>query len=828
MSVFVAIDLAGSAARSSFVTTIESLAGKATHELSRSGGLDPTRLRTALEIPGVLAAHPVLEGLVQVVDVEAARQSFRSAGEGARKYPPVRVLGIDPFFSRPFFAEAGSDSLVSPVDLTDFLSVPGSAIVPERWAGDVGVVAGDVLVVGAAGRASRLRVLKTYELQVLGEAARSTVVVDLATAQEVLARLETVDRIELILEEGAEATVRGALLPGEQLERPGQRGQRVGRLIDAFRLNLLALGSLAWIVGGLLVFNAAQFRVVRRRPLLGQLRSLGVPRSTLLVAVLVEIALFGLVGGLIGLAFGTALAQQLIAPIAQTIRELYAFVDVTRAPLGVGLSVLVVLFSTLIAMAAGWFPAREAARSAPRGVGLRSRQEVAFRSRRRRLCISTACGAVLALGALGMDVRSWWPGLLAALGTLWAAAALLPLLLEGMLPVLARSSERLGFVTLALATGAIRRSLSRTGAAIAALAVALSMSVGVIVMVFSFEVEVRRWIEATLRADLFIGDSGEALAQDQARIPSTACDAILGLPGLAGFDTLRARELPFEDRSIFFCGLEMSLPRSWERLELLEGERASARAALAEGAALISEPLSKRYDLHVGDTLDLPGRTQREVFPIVGVFRDFSRDRGYGFTSSERFIGAFGDPGIRNIAIYLKPGIDAEVAAADLRDRLSGEYLLEVRSNRDLRRAIFDVFERTFSITYLLQAISTSLALAGVAITLLALFVERSREIATLRAIGASKRTVAKLFALEALLMAGIPALVALPLGAAIAWILVHVVNLRAFGWTLDLGWPWGAMLTTSALAVVAGLIATLVPLTFLKRQSIARALREE
>ena len=818
VAVFVAIHLAGSAARSSFVSAVEALAGRANYELHRVGGHEPPRLLALLKAPGVQAAQPIVEGLVRV--------RLLDGGESP-ELPPLRLFGIDPFLSNPFFEGAGS-GIVGTKNFSQFLTVPGAVLLPEQWARSAQVEPGDRLEITSAGESSTLEVLGFYTMDDFKEASGQTAVLDIASAQEALHRVDRVDRFDLIVHEGDAESLRATLRPGERLERPAQRGERVARMIDAFRLNLLALGSLALVVGAILVFNAAQFSVVRRQELLGQLRTLGLARRSLLAVVLTEVLLLGLAGSLFGLAIGRFLAGSLTAPLARTIRDLYAFVSIDRIELAPGFAVMVVVGGVVVAGVAGLVPALTAARTPPRLAGLRSRAEIRYRQGLPRLIVLAIATPLLGLGVLAIETSDWWPGLVAACFFLGGAAAFVPPFLRLSLTGVARVSEQAGGITLPLAAGAIVRSLTRTGGAAAALTIALSMTIGVTVMVSSFEKEVRRWIGATLRADVFIGDPTESISRDGARIPPAAVEVIRAFPGIRGIDTLRGVEVPYRGASIFFCGLEMTLAESWDRIELLEGEPAQARRQIEAGATGISEPLANRYNLHVGDTLVLGGRHGTVSFPVAAVFRDFSLDRGYGFTYRQSFVDAFGDPGVRNIALHLDSGSDPERTAAELRGRLAGRFRLTVRANRVLRDEVFEVFDRTFQLTYLLQTISTGMALAGIAITLLALVLERAHEIAVLRALGARRNQIARLFVAESMLLSMVPATLALPLGALLAWLLIAVVNLRAFGWTLHFTWPWNSVLLTCGLAVLAGLTATLVPLVLVRHQRIALDLREE
>ena len=823
VGVFVAVYLAGAAAESSFVSAVEAAAGKATHEITSPAGLDERRLPDFVSFDGVEAVQPVVEGRALLREIQhagAAREASAS---------PLRLLGVDPFFVGPFLSAEGGDPVV-PRDLfTRFLTEPGACVLPKRWADEAGVNSGDALTLVASGKRHVLRVLTIYDLQVLGEAARDTALVDIASAQEIFGMSGRLTRVELILREDAKPSLAHALTPGEQLQRPARRGERVGKMIEAFRLNLLALGLLALVVGALLVYNAAQFRVVRRAGLYGQLRCLGVTRPQLMAAALGEVVLLGFLGGGLGLAAGTALAQGLVTPNAQTVTELYAFVRVDAAKLDPLTGLLVVLAACAVAAAAGFFPALDAARTPPRLVGLRSHGEQRFRAQLPRLLLGAAgCGVVLA-AAVYAPLRGFWPGFVAAFALLGLGAALLPVVMALVLPVARRMGEHAGLTGLALAAGALDRSLSRTGGAASALGAALAMTVGVIVMVHSFEQEVRGWIVQAIRADIFVADAAEQSSRETTRIPPEALDLIRATPGVLAIDTLRAVEVPYGDRTIRVVGVELPTAESRARFQFIEGDERALDEALA-GAAIISEPLANHYGLRLGDFLELPGAGPggRVRLRVAGVFRDFSYDRGYALTGKAPFIAAFGDPGVANTAVYVEPGVNLEDVARRLREQFRGRFALVVRSNADLRARILEIFERTFAITYLLQVVATVMALAGTAVTLIGLFLERAREVATLRALGTTLAGIGKLFAAESLLMALFPCLLALPLGAALGWVLIHVVNLRSFGWTIGFAWPWPQVLATCGLAACASLLATLAPLALARRQSIAAALREE
>ncbi len=826
VAVFVAIFLAGEAARSSFVSAVEAVAGKATHEVSAESGIPEKRFSEVSQHPSVLHAQPVVEGRARALaaHTKSQRRTIQAS--------PLRLLGIDPLFVGPFFATPKEKPVIPSEAIDRFLTEPGMVVLSQPWAAEAGVSVGDVIEVGVSGHIGKLTVMGIYPLMFLGEAARDTAVVDIATAQELFGRIGKLDRIDLILQKNAEEPFRSSLQKSESLKRPVQRGESVAKMVEAFRLNLLALGFLALMVGALLIFNAAQYSVIRREGLLGQLRSLGVTRPVMLLAVLGEVVLFGLLGAVLGITLGTALAQTLVQSVTETITNLYAFVHVDSAPLSWPFALAMILGAGFLSALAGFFPALDAARTEPRMVGLRSHKENTYRVRLPRLLLLAVFGALVAAGGVFSPFGTWWPGLVAALGCLTAGAALLPLIMNGMLPKLKQSGERLGALHLALASGALHRSLSRTGGAAAALSTALAMTIGVIVMVYSFEMEVRTWIRSAIQADIYLSDAAGSVQRNNARVPDEALQLVRTLKGVRAIETLRGLEVALEANehsgSIFFCGADWSEPESRAMLDFVAGDPDTAFRRALKGDALISEPFANRYGKHIGDSFEVLGRQGRRAFKVAGIFRDFSYDRGFAVTGIKPFLETFDDPGARNARIYLKSGYNVDEVATEIRRTVADRFFLNVRSNLQLRDRILEVFDATFAVTYLLQFIATFIALAGISITLFSLFLERAHEIATLRALGAEVGYITRLFATESLVMSLFPILLSLPLGAILAWVLIDVVNLRSFGWTITFRWPWDSVLLTCLFALGAACLATLVPWVLARRQSIALALREE
>src|SRR6266478_4042367 len=133
-------------------------------------------------------------------------------------------------------------------------------------------------------------------------------------------------------------------------------------------------------------------------------------------------------------------------------------------------------------------------------------------------------------------------------------------------------------------------------------------------------------------------------------------------------------------------------------------------------------------------------------------------------------------------------------------------------TNRDLRGEALRIFDRTFAITYALEAIAVLIAVMGVAGALLALVIDRRRELGLLRFLGAASGQIRKLILVEAGLLGLLANLAGIVLGFALSLILIYVINKQSFGWTIRFHWPVGILLGALTMVYVATVLAGLYP----------------
>jgi putative ABC transport system permease protein len=283
---------------------------------------------------------------------------------------------------------------------------------------------------------------------------------------------------------------------------------------------------------------------------------------------------------------------------------------------------------------------------------------------------------------------------------------------------------------------------------------------------------------------------------------------------------------PPESRRVTVTGVDAALAQAARRVELVAGDAAAFPAALRAGAALVSEPLARKARLGPGSAVTVRGPAGEVTWPVAGVYRDYGSEGGAILVDLSTFARAFGPGPPSNAALYLAPGEEADAAVSRLRAALAGHAVL-VRSNRALRAEVLDIFEQTFAVTRLLQAMGLVIAAAGVTLSLLVLARERRAELALYRALGATRPQLFAVFLGRGL---GI-GLVGLALGAlgggVLALVLVDVVNPAFFGWTIGLSVPWRVLAGQGAAIVLAAVAASLYPALAASRTPAAELSRD-
>ena len=824
VAVVVAIDLANASASRAFALSGETVTGKATHQIiGGASGLPTALYRQLRTTAGIEAAAPVIEDYVRAVEL------------GDR---PLRLLGVDPFAEPPFRdyltnVQVEGEEANAFEALNTFLAVPNSILIGAGLAEANGIQPGDTVTLQPGGRPVTATVVGTIATDdpLTAQALDGLILADIATAQEIVGRPDTISRIDLILPGSFDGTTLQALLPpGATLTTPRDRSSALAQMTDAFELNLQALSLLALVVGMFLIYNTVTFSVVRRRPILGAMRALGATRRQIFALILGEALLLGVIGTVIGLSIGILFGRASVGLIAQTISDLYFTVEVQTVTLdgltmakGVAVGVLASLFAALL-------PSLDATRTPPAGSMRRSLLEERMRRLLPWLTLGAAALIVIGGAALALPLNSLPVSFTGLFAIVVGGALLTPALLVVFMAAITPLTGRLFGILGKLGPRSVSRSLSRTSIAVAALTVAVSVIVGISVMIGSFRSTVSEWLDVTLGADIYVSPPALTAVRSSGDVDPALADALRTLPGVdrvvAGRNTSTAApdfpNLPPVNLNVADGEVTGGQrPFVWR----VEGDYWKA---LLDGGVMVSEPFAFRRGItqdHASVTL----ATDRGnvTFPVIGVYTDFTSDQGSVFMADPVYRRYYDDPYISNIAVFLDPGADLTGTLEGVRGVLAGTDLL-AQSKRSLRENVFAVFERTFAITQALRLLAVVVAFIGILSALMALQIEQARQFGVMRANGMSRRQLWGFTLIQTASMGITAGLAALPIGLALAVVLIYVINVRSFGWTMQLRLTPEEFILAFLVAVGAAVAAGLYPAFRLGRMNTTRALRTE
>ena len=727
------------------------------------------------------AVSPVLEG------------RLRLPGEPARS---VRLIGIEPLSLPPASSVAGVQ--VQAFDLQAFVGSPGQA-----WVGP------DTLrqlntSPGSPTRDSEGQLLPPMVLQ--PALAPGVIVVDIGHAQTLLNAPGQLSRLLLADTPGP--------LPADiarYLElQPRQDDGGLQRLTDSFHLNLTALGLLAFVVGLFIAHAAIGLALEQRRGLIRNLRACGVSLKTLLGALVLELGLFAALGGLAGVASGYALAAWLLPDVAASLRGLYGAQVAGTLSLPAGWWLLGVLVSVLGALLAGLESVMRAARLPLLALAQPQAWRLAQGPWLQRQALLAGLLLLLALGCgvFGAGLLSAF-GMLA--GLLLAAALLLPALLDRVLAWLARRCHR------PLAQWFVadsRQQLPALSLALVALLLALAASVGVGSMTEGFRKTFVGWLDLRLSADLYVTPRDTAQGLQIVEWLKQQPGASVVLPGWRA--DMHLQGWPVQVQGI------VDHPAYRTRWPLLE-QHSRAWQQLASGqAVMLSEQLARRLNLQLGDSLKLPAGMP--ALPVVGIYADYGNPKGHVLVNADWLRADWPQATLAGLSVDLS----AE-GVASLKAALQRHFALDdsrVVEQARLKRWSTDVFNRTFAATAALNSLTLGVAGVALFINLLTLGQARLGQLAPLWALGVRRMQLVWLSLGQTLMLSSFTVLLAIPLGLLLAWCLVAVVNVQAFGWRLPLYVFPMQLLQLTVLGMLTSLLACAWPLWQLARRQPRELLR--
>ncbi len=781
-------------ALAAFEGTVRAVSGQADLSvLGRTPAFSEHLYADVLAVEGVAAAWPLYRVDVALAD----RDRFF-----------LEVLGVD------FFTPMRIPWRGGPGDIPAALAGDGWSAVTPALAARFGWAVGDTFEVHSGVRRARLRVGALVDFQELSPlASRKLVVMDIAQAQALLGRRGELHQIDVRTTLGASAEgvrrrLQTRLGPGVRVATPGQRSRQAVGLLSAFRLNLTAMSLISLFVGLFLVYSSTQAGLERRRAEFGLLRSLGATRAQVLGLILGEVALLGALGVLLGLPLGYWAAEANLEVVSATLTNLYLLEEISSLALPRWLYGLGVAIGMGGALAGALAPALDMSRRDTRAL----LSVLPLQERTGSLALRLLSAGMGILAAVGIWYLVW--------GREWkhAGFVLCVALLIG-LPLFAPftirqvcGSVRVRGFGLGYSLKSLGVRIRTTSFAVASLAIAVSMLVGITLMIGSFRRTLEVWIDASIRADVYIspvswrGRGAEGVLEDE------LIEALTVHPGVAAVDRLRGFPAWSGDRQIGLAGVDMALPGGETRFPLLDGNADEAyRRVREEGAVFVGETLARAVNRWTGDEVPVSGPEGEIRFPVAAVYYDYHTGGGAVVMDLKTMETFFGPGPVNGAALFLKPGWDGETVIDSLKARFS-EAPLQIRSNRRLRDEVIRIFDQTFLVTRILQGMSLLIAVCGISLMLLVMVREQVSELALYRAIGAKRTQVFRVFMGQGIGFGLMGLGLGLLGGVLLAGILVFEINRAYFGWTIQVYWPWKPILQQAAAILGAAVLASLYP----------------
>jgi putative ABC transport system permease protein len=814
-----AVHVINASALDEFAQAVRSVGGQPDLELrARTGataGIDEALLGRMARHPDVALASPVLELSSYALNTQDQQAKTPKFGESPRLQ--LRMIGVDAI-------RVGQLN-------------PDLIPLPSATADRLDIFAPDTVFLNASAR-SRITGdtvqlqwgLQTKTVRVAGTvraAGPPLAVMDIAAAQDLFEKPGRLTRLDLRLRAGVDRTafVRTVQSAPDwpsnaQLVEPGDTLERMSTLSRAYRVNLTVLALVALFTGGFLVFSVLALSVSRRAPQLALLGVLGLTGRQRLHLVLLEALALGLVGSALGVALGSGLAAMALRLLGGDLGGGY-FSGATPALQWSPLAALVfAALGVAAALVGAWWPARwaQGLPAAQTLKGLGTTQSSTSH-------IGLPIGLLLAGGLMalmppvgGVPLAAYVSVGLILVGGIAGLPWLVGTVLDRVAPMVARQALPL------LAVERARRVRGSAAVAVSGVVASLSLAVALTVMVASFRTSITEWLDTVLPAELYVRSAGSASTQDTAYFEPAFVQAAARLPGVVRLTTQRNQQF---------------LPDPAQPAVALIARPLGPQMGTTHGLPMVGESLpvpAGQIGIYVSEAMvDLHGTRPGTAYPalsehfralapekynddatffVAGVWRDYARQFGTIAMDQADFVRLSGDTRVNDLALWLEPDADVptiELSLRQLADTHAGTpdgeagRLMDFGSAREIRATTLRIFDRSFAVTYWLQAVAIGIGLFGVAASFSAQVLARRKEFGLLVHLGLTRRQVLRVVATEGLAWTTLGALAGIGLGLAVAVVLVHVVNPQSFHWSMEMTLPTLRLLALAAAVVVAG-----------------------
>ena len=814
------VHLINESALDEFSQAARSVDGEPDLELrSAQGFFDEALYAVVAQHPDVQTASPVLEIVTQAVDRNGVPMALRVMGVDA-----LRVARVAPAL------------------------MPQPNSTSERWS----LYAPDTLFLNPAaqqrlGPNPALQVALTLKTaRVAGQVnagGTALAVMDLGAAQDFFNQIGQLSRIDLKLRPGVSpAALVQALQSAPDWPRdvaalaPGDRTSQINALSRAYRVNLTVLALIALFTGAFLVFSVLALSVSKRAQQLALLGVLGLSARQRLALVLWEALALGLAGSGLGLALGTALAALALQVLGGDLGGGFFAGVAPRLQWSARAALLYGTLGVAAALVGAWWPARQA-QQLPLAATLKGLGGGLVQRRGHWISlILIAAGSALAWAPplFGIPLAAYISVGCLLVGGIGVLPWLISLLLDRLAPLLARQTLPL------LAVERARRQRETAAVAVSGVVASLSLAVALTVMVASFRDSVTQWLGRVLPADLYVRSASTTGAANTVYFTPDVVKSLAQLQGVTRLEAQRTLSVRLDPSLPPATLIARPLTDPARRLPLVSGP---LPVPTDQVAIYVSEAVVDLFGARLGTPFTPLSSSFRPLahvqtkhsttFFVAGVWRDYARQSGTIAMDKTDFERLTGDQRANDLAFWLADPNDIHRVEEAVRTQVDRQspgtgQLLDFGSAAQIRATSLRVFDRSFAITYWLQAVAIGIGLFGVAASFSAQVFSRRKEFGLLAHLGLTRRQVLSVVALEGMAWTALGALAGLLLGLAVSVILVKVVNPQSFHWTMDLLVPWARLLLMCLALTVAGTVTAWLSVRAAAGLSAIAAVKED
>ena len=821
VSTIVAVDIANISSIRSLESSIRSINTNISHSIvGNSSGFDEkiyTELRSNIRTTNLI---PVVEGYLEIVEFHTN---------------PVRIIGLDPIPQLSYLDDSAySGNLINDPAIDKLISIPNTVFVSQQTAEENQLTIGNNITSNNNGVIHKLRIVGIIESNSgKSESLKNILITDISTAQELLNKLGKIDKIDIFDIAKNDSYLQAIELAIPENLRITELSSAIANLkniIKPFELNLLALSMLAILVAMFLIFNSFYLSINQIKTTLGTLRAIGATKKQIFLSILFEAIVVGSIATFFGIVIGIVLGKSLLILVTRTINDIYFNITANTIHISnftIIKGIFVGLFASVISTI---IPAWIAMNVSP----IRNMRQSDIDERaNHKLWVFTALGlffSLIALISIFTSKRNIEIGLMGIFLLIIGISFFIPALIKVTLSIIEITMSRFLEIPEKLAIGNIKQSLSTASVIIIGLMIAVSVYVSVELMIGSFRNTVNSWLDTTLSADVFITTNN--IRNDKTLPPGKLIlKELQNLPNISGIDTSRhVKVLSDKYGPINLIALTNDISIRNRKFIWKKAKTEKLEELFKSGELIISENFAYKKNINN------PGQTKIELltdvglkdFKIAGIYKDYASQSGSILIDDSIYRANWDDKNITSIAIFIKNKEDIQGFISRLKQTIGSQFNLKIQSDYELKKSALTTFDRTFKVTSALRILIIIVAFIGILASLISLELKRKREIGILKASGMVRNQIRRMVLFETGTMGLLAGAFSIPLGILMSTILIFVINVRSFGWTIDFSRDLSPLFIALLISLMSSLLAGIYPSYRFEKLKTVDCIRDE